>query len=124
MAPVGPDSTLNVASGFTTGLVLFYSSSTPLLNAVQVWSGTGGTGSLLVSFDLAANAQSGCSDSPFCHFDPLFTAFDGTAHSVTFGNAANTATFDNITIGAVPEPSAVLLMALGLAGLVAVRRRN
>jgi autotransporter-associated beta strand protein len=48
----------------------------------------------------------------------------GTAKSITFGNAANMAAFDNISITAVPEPTTVLLMSLGLATLALRRRRG
>jgi len=125
MAPVGSNATLNFAAGFTGEISFYYSSSDVVANAVQVWSGANGSGSLLASFDLAANAQAGgCSDSAFCHFDALSTTFAGTAHSVTFGNASNFAAFDNVSVTAVPEPSTMLLMALGLGGLMLVQRRR
>ena len=79
---------------------------------------------MLKSFELAANAQAGgCSDSPYCHFDLVGRAFIGTAHSVTFGSAANIAAFDNVAIGAVPEPTTMAMMALGLVGVLVARRR-
>jgi hypothetical protein len=125
MMVVGGNATLDVADGFVSGLRFAYSSTGALAGGVQVWSGLGGTGSLLASFDLGANAQAGgCSDSAYCHFDSLFQAFNGTAYSVTFGNAANLALFDDVQVGAVPEPSSALLLALGLGGLAATRRRR
>ena len=123
MAPVGADATMNVEAGFL-GVSFFYASSDAVSGGVQAWSGLNGTGTLLGSFDLAANAQAGCSDSAFCHFDQLGAAFNGTAHSLTFGNAANFAAFDNVAVTAVPEPSTMLLMALGLTGLMLVQRRR
>ena len=125
LAPVGPASTMNVAEGLADAVSFFYSSASAVTNGVQVWSGLDGTGSVLASFDLAANAQAGgCSSSAFCNFDRLSGAFSGLARSVSFGNAANAAAFDNITVTAVPEPSVVLLLSLGAAGLLAARRRR
>lgn len=124
MTPVGSDSALNAASGFANSISFYYASNTAIAGGVQVWSGLDGTGSLLRSFDLAANAQSGCTDSAFCHFDVLSGAFDGIARSVTFGNAANAAAFDNVTVAAVPEPSSVAMMVAGLVGVAAVARRR
>lgn len=39
-------------------------------------------------------------------------------------NAGNTAYFKNLTISAVPEPSALSLLAVGLGGLALIRRRK
>jgi hypothetical protein len=125
MAPVGPDAFMNVAVGFTD-LSFFYSSNTAVADAVKVWSGLNGTGTMLASLSLANNAQSGCNDSPFCRFDALSTTWAGVALSVGFGDAAGVAGFDNVAITAVPEPTTSLLMALGLAslaGLGLARRR-
>lgn len=122
MAPVGADATMNVAAGFVDAVSFSYTSSA-FVSQVNVWSGLNGTGEVLASFNLVANAQRGCSDSAYCRFDQLTSTFAGTAHSMSFGNAANVAAFDNINITAVPEPTTVLMMALGLAGLFVARRR-
>jgi PEP-CTERM motif len=125
MTPVGAEATMDVAIGFVSALGFAYSSSDAVTAAVQVWSGLGGTGNLLASFDLMANAQAGgCSDSAYCNFDSVSLAFAGVARSVTFGAAAGYAAFDNLSITAVPEPTSALLMALGCAGLLAARRRG
>lgn len=120
----GGAATLNAAAGFAYGISFAYSSAAAVTDAVQVWSGLNGTGTLLATIDLSANAQAdGCSSSDICHFDSITTTFGGVAHSVTFGNAANAAAFDNLHIGAVPEPTTIVMMVLGVAGLAAARRR-
>jgi hypothetical protein len=124
MAPVGANSTLNVAGGFTSFISFWYSSSAFVLQGVNVYSGLNGTGSLLASFNLVNNAQvNGCTSSPYCLFDQVTSTFSGVGKSVTFGNAANVAAFDNINISVVPETTTTLMMSLGLAGLWLARRR-
>lgn len=123
MAPVGPAAFMNVPVGFTD-LSFFYSSSAAVVAGVKVWSGLNGTGTVLASLNLANNAQMGCSDTPFCRFDSLSTTFTGVAQSVSFGDAALVAGFDNVRITAVPEPTTLVLMALGLAAVAGVARRR
>jgi hypothetical protein len=125
MTVVGPASVMNVALGFSS-LGLAYSSLSAVTNAVQVWSGLNGTGSLLGSISLLANAQAGCTDSPLCHFDNTNLSFTGVARSVTFANAANEAAFDNLTVALVPEPASAALMCMGVLGVMgfAARRRG
>jgi hypothetical protein len=122
MTAVGTDAALNFAAGFNTGAMFSYSSTA--VSTVGVYSGLNGTGDLLGSFQLSNNAQSGCSDSPFCNWSQATLAFSGTAKSITFGDAANVAGFDNVTIGAVPEPTEALMLALGLGVLAQVVRRT
>jgi len=126
MSPVGAAATMNVAIGFINSISFHYSSDSFVAQGVNVYAGLDGTGNLLASFNLTANAQTGgCSDTPFCHFDSMSSAFAGVAHSVTFGNAAGMAGFDNVSITAVPEPESYAML---LAGLLAVgfmvRRRQ
>ena len=123
LAPVGVDATMNVAVGFVDSISFHYASTQFVAQGVNVYAGLNGTGDLLASFDLAGNAQLGCTDTPFCRFDQLSSTFAGVAHSVSFGNAAGLAGFDNVSITAVPEPTTVLLMSLGVAALLLGRRR-
>lgn len=123
MAPVGPAAFMNVPVGFTD-LSFFYSSSAVVVGGVKVWSGLNGTGTVLASLSLANNAQFRCSDTPFCNFDRVSTTFTGVAQSVSFGDAALVAGFDDVSITAVPEPTTLVLMALGLAGVASVARRR
>ncbi len=122
MAPVGPASTMNVTSGFIA-LSFFYSSSAAISDAVQIWSGLDGSGTLLASLSLDNNAQAGCTDSAFCNFSLLSATPGARGFSVSFGNAASVSAFDNIVVTVVPEPATALMVALGLAGVVLTRRR-
>lgn len=127
MAPVGASAAMNVAAGFSGEISFAYSSTAAA--EVRVWSGLDGTGALLHTFNLASNAQSnGCSDSPFCNwnFTSIVIGSGAVAKSITFGDAAALAAFDNVTVTAVPEPGTTALMALGLAGLggLVARRRK
>ena len=124
MFAAGPDATMNVEMGFKDAISFSYSSTALVLSAVNVYSGLDGTGTLLASFNLVPNAQVGCSDSPYCRFDQVSSTFGGIARSVTFGSSVGAAAFDNVAITAVPEPTSVVLMALGLAGLLAARQRR
>jgi hypothetical protein len=123
MVPVGPDSAMNVPGGFVGEFGFHYAASAAVRDGVQLWSGLGGSGSLLASFDLQANAQQGCGDSPYCRFDRLFGTFAGVAYSATFANAALTTAFDDIAFR-VPEPGTALLLALGAFGVVVGQRRG
>jgi MYXO-CTERM domain-containing protein len=126
----GSAATMNVAAGFDTGFSFFYSSGAS--GFVKVYSELNATGSLLATINLSSN-MSGCVGDPhgdFCRFTAIGVTFDGIAHSVDFGGTANQIAFDNITIGSdvadptdAPEPATLALAMIGLAGLVAARRR-
>ncbi len=51
--------------------------------------------------------------------------FAGLAHSVSFGGDAGFVAYDNVSITAVPEPSAAAMLLAGVAalGFMASRRK-
>jgi hypothetical protein len=125
LTAVGSAATMNVAAGFVGEVSFWYSSAEAV--QVNVWSGIDGTGSVLKTFQLANNATSGCSASPFCNWEKLSLNLGAGAvgRSITFGDAGAMTGFDNVTVTAVPEPESVVLLAFGLAGLgVAVARKK
>lgn len=126
MTAVGSDALMNVAAGFTSRIQFYYSSAATALDAVKVYSGLNGTGTLLASISLSGNATNGCSDSSFCHWEQTSLMFAGTAKSVDFGGYAGTVGYDNITLAPVPEPSTYALMFAGIAavGFVTLRRKS
>jgi len=117
MAPVNSDAALNYAAGFTTGAMFYYSSANA--TSVGVYDGLNGTGNLLGTFSLASN-----DDSSYSNWSLATLTFNGTAKSIAFGQAASALTgFDNVTIGAVPEPTEALMLALGLGVVAQVVQR-
>jgi hypothetical protein len=127
----GTGDLMNVAAGFSNGFSFFYSSVT-VPGQVTVWSGLNGTGTLLATLDLAPTGF--CSPGPnYCNWQAIGVSFNGIAESVNFSGTANQIAFDNITIGsatagggptATPEPATIVLLAIGSAGAVALRRRK
>lgn len=124
---VGADGAMNVAGGFSGEASFFYSSVAA--TTVDIFSGLNGTGSLLGTFSLGANAQSGCSDTAFCHWDLTSLTFNGIAQSIQFSSVWDSelgtlAGIDNVTINPVPLPAGLLLLPSGLAMLGLARRRK
>jgi hypothetical protein len=121
LGAVGADAALNSSVGFSGTASFFYSSQEA--TTVNIYSGLNGTGDILGVFTLLANAQSGCSDTPFCHWDQVSVDFGGIAQSIQFGTA-QLAGIDNVTIAPVPLPAAFWLLGSSLLGLTGVARRR
>jgi hypothetical protein len=126
MAAFDSTATMNVASGFTDQLTFWYSNLSPTvtLDAVNIYSGLNGTGTLLASASLFGNASLGCSDTPFCRFDLTSVKFAGVAQSVKFSGNAQFVAYDNIGITPVPEVDTYLMLAAGLVAMAFVKRRQ
>jgi hypothetical protein len=129
----GGASVMDIAGGFDTGFSFYYSAAfNPAF--VQVFSGLGGTGTLLATINLPATTDGaaipGCFGTNFCPYSPIGVSFAGTAHSVAFGGSDNQVAFADITLGSataggdVPEPLTLALFGTGLAGLAAARRKK
>jgi PEP-CTERM motif len=117
---------LNFGQGFVDELSFYYSASSSAFDVVTIYSGLDGSGSVLGSISLTANAQlGGCNDAPFCNWQRVALSFAGTGKSIGFGGNAGNVAFDNIAITAVPEPESYAMLAMGLAGVIlAVRRQR
>lgn len=117
--------TMNVISGFSTGFSFYYGAFAP--GTVTVYSGANATGTVLGIFNLP---QTVFGSRP-TGWEMTGISFAGTAYSVSFGGAAGSIGFDDITIGSatagapVPEPStyALVLGAVALTATIAWRRR-
>jgi hypothetical protein len=122
MAAVGSDAALSFAQGFNTAVSFSYSSTAN--TTVSIFSGLNGTGDLLGTISLAANAQNGCSDSPFCFWNSTTFSFVGVAKSLQFGSTAGVAGFDDVSVAPVPVPAAGWLLMSGIGLVGAWRRRK
>lgn len=131
----GNTTTMNVAGGFDTGFSFYYASIV-FGAGFGIYSGLDGSGSLLAGGSLPLTP----SDCPvgyvagFCPFGAFGVLFAGTAQSVIFSSdfQGGFIVFDDITLGSdvpgrqdvVPEPATMTLLATGLAGMAAARKKR
>ncbi len=109
---------MNVAGGVGQALSFFYSTPSAVVGAVRAYSGLDGTGTLLGTFDLAANS------ADYGAFTLATFGFSGYAQSFDFTAAANLVDFDNIGAAAVPESETLLLVGVGAVAFALRRRRG
>jgi hypothetical protein len=130
----GDQTFMNVASGFSTGFSFYYS-AIGQGGSVLVYDDLNGTGNLLATIALTVTP----SDCPpgysagFCPFFAAGTTFVGLAKSVAWGGVADQIVFDDVTLGSstpgnpsdvVPEPATMTLLATGLLGMAAARKKR
>jgi PEP-CTERM motif len=113
---------MKVAAGFTGALEFAYSSIAT--GTVSIYDGLDGTGNLLASESLVVTGV-GPGDpngGDFGIWLPVQMSFAGIARSVVFDVASTSTVFDDVTLEPVPEPSALLSVAIGLAVFAGARR--
>jgi hypothetical protein len=130
----GTETFMNVAAGFSTGFSFFYTARNQG-GSVLVYDDLNGTGNILATIILPTTLGT-CDPAyfaPFCPFVAAGSTFNGIAKSVAWGGVADQIAFDDVTLGSdtpgnpsdvVPEPATMTLLATGLAGMAAARKRR
>jgi hypothetical protein len=124
---IGGTPILNFATGFENAFSFFF--ATDRISSVSIFDDIDGTGNLLATIGLDAQAFDNCNGDPFgvfCNFTAAGATFNGLAKSIDFGTSANQVAFDDLTFGSitpgavdVPAPAGVFLFGLG--GLLVCR---
>lgn len=119
---------LNNPAGFDTGFSFWYT-TVSFSGVVNVYDGLDATGNLLATIDLAALGAGPDPQNPFSNWRAVGVTFNGIARSIDFSGTVNQVGFDDITFGSatpggVPEPSALGLTALGMAGVIVLGRKR
>lgn len=121
---------LNYNAGFDTGFSFYYTTTT-FTGTVSVYDGLNATGTLLGSININALGTGPSPGNPFSNWAVGSLSFGGTAKSINFGGTVNQVGYDNITFGSTnpttasttPEPASMAMLAAGLIGIEAARRR-
>ena len=102
-----PDAAMNVAPGFNA-LSFYYSSADAVTDAVKVWTGANGTGILVASYNLAANAKQ--------YRTKLSSMGGGGGSYVGYSIPAKLASNDDVTFSAVARPADVVITGTSALG--------
>jgi hypothetical protein len=131
---------MDVHTGFANSFKLTYVTLAP--EVISVWSGYDGSGFLLATMTLLPNAW--CESVAGCGWSLAAEPFSGTAASVTFSGAGAGFGIGSVKLGsrywskpvitantrfmaqslATPEPSSIVLLQTGLAGLIWIYMRR
>lgn len=113
-----PVAWLNIATGFSGGFSLYFSSALDAM--INLYDGENGSGNLIASLNIANQFDRDCAgDSLFCSWSLASVLFEGTVRSIDFSATSQWAAFDNLTLGVAaadevpsPAPAALFTMLL------------
>jgi hypothetical protein len=110
---------MNVDAGVDSSITFSYSSLADVVGAVKAYSGLNGTGTLLGTFNLTANAT-----TSFDVWTAATFAYSGVAKSFDLSATNGAVGLDNIAITPVPEASTGLMVLFGAIPVIAGLRRR
>ncbi len=123
---VGSPGILNLSSFADINTISFIWGSVDIYNTLEVLNAMG---TVIGSWTGSAVAAPANGDQTDPVKNPLVTltftgAERGTADRLRFSSTSNAFEFDNVTVAAVPEPAAWMLMLMGMAGIGFSMRRK